>query len=316
MRIKLVLITFFMTLLVNCQQNSKPLENSTTDLPLVGWGDSMMGGSGTDKSLTEYLSDELNREIRNFGVGGITSEAVAILQGGIPFYAHIEGNMLPAKGKVIITNLGIDPINKQTSSFREVEIEDIPGTLVRKYINEPPYKTIHYEFERTKSGTVKTVKDTCIFQFKDALENRSNPVIIWAGRNDKRKDNEIYKTRDNIQSMLDYLLPKDEKKKALVLSICNGSSKHESKGTIPYNEIMVVNQLLKESFGEYYIDVRSYLINDAMKDLGIEPTEEDLIEIKADCIPKSLRSDEVHLNDNGNKAVAKYLAEIIQKRGY
>jgi len=320
MHFKLLPAVFFLAFFVNCQQpspknQSEPVTSQEV-FPIVGWGDSMMGGSGTDRSLTEYLSDELNRETLNFGVGGITSEAVAILQGGKPFYAHLEGNRLPDKGKTIVTNLGVDPINKQTSSFREVEIEGVPGTLSRKYVNEPPYKTIHYEFERTKNGTIKEVMDTCIVQFKDALENRSNPVIIWAGRNDPKKGNEIYKTRDNIQSMLDYLMPEDGKKKFLILSVCNGSSKKESKGSNPYNEIMALNQLLKESFGEGYIDIRSYLVNDAMRKLGLEPTEDDLKEIKADCIPKSLRSDEVHLNDNGNRAIAIYLAEIIQKRGY
>src|SRR5690606_32412645 len=115
MRIKLVLITFCMTLLVNCQQSSpKQTENQVSILPLVGWGDSMMGGSGTKNNLMEYLEDELGRETRNFGVGGITSEAIALLQGGKSFYLKPETKSFPEKGALVLHNFGIDPYNKQT----------------------------------------------------------------------------------------------------------------------------------------------------------------------------------------------------------
>lgn len=314
MRIKLVLVTLFMTFLVNCQQNSNHMDNSTAELPLVGWGDSMMGGSGTDKNLMEYLAEELGRETRNFGVGGITSEAVALLQGGKPFYLKPEGKSFPEKGALVLHSLSVDPYNKQTSSYRDGEIEGVHGNLFRKYVNEPTYKTIHYEFTPDKRNPAESLKDSVQFQFDDALKNRSNPVIIWAGRNDSKKGEEIYKTRDHIESMIDYLNPADGMKKFLVLSVCNGSSKHESKGSRHYNEILELNKLLKKSFGDHFVDVRSYLINDAMKELELEPTQEDLNEINADCIPKSLRSDDVHLNDNGNKAIAKYLSKIILER--
>lgn len=322
MRFKFLTLIFFATFFVNCQQ--QPSQDTSPDgkqqiaqvLPIVGWGDSMMGGSGTKHSMTEYLKDYLNRETKNFGVGGITSEAVAILQGGRPFNIHVENNKLPSRGRVKVTNLGIDPINKQTSSFRKGEINGVQGVLERVYVNEPPYKTIRYEFERDKPGSTKQLKDTCVFKFTDALQNRSNPIIIWVGRNDQKDAKGIDNTIANIQSMLDYLAPTDAKKKVLILSVCNGSSRKEAKGTKTYNETIAMNQKLNEAFGEYFVDVRSYLINDAMKELGLEPTEEDLKEIAADCIPASLRSDPLHLNDNGNKAVAKYLSEIIQKRKY
>jgi len=301
-----------MTLLVNCQQSSpKQTENQVSILPLVGWGDSMMGGSGTKNNLMEYLEDELGRETRNFGVGGITSEAIALLQGGKSFYLKPETKSFPEKGALVLHNFGIDPYNKQTSSYRDGSIEGIHGNLFRKYVNEPPYKTIHYEFTPGKKNITQSLKDSVQFQFDDAVQNRSHPIIIWAGRNDSKKGEEIYKTRDHIQSIIDYLNPANGEKKYLVLSVCNGSSKHESRGSLHYNEILELNKILKESFGENFIDVRAFLVNDAMKKLGLEPTEEDLAEIKADCIPKSLRSDDVHLNDNGNKAVAKYLAKII-----
>lgn len=316
MRVKLVLITFFMTLLVNCQKSTNSNENAVSDLPIVGWGDSMMGGSGTKKNLMEYLEVELGRKTLNFGVGGITSEAVAMLQGGKPFYLKPETKSFPQTGALVLHNFGIDPYNKQTSSYRDGSIEGIHGNLFRKYVNEPPYKTIHYEFTPKKKDIRQSLKDSVQFQFDDAVGNRSNPVIIWVGRNDSKKEDDYIKTRDNIQSMIDHLSPADGVKKFFVLSVCNGSSKHESRGSRHYNEILELNGILKDAFGEHFIDVRSYLVKDAMEKLGLPQTTEDLAEMEADCIPKSLRSDEVHLNDNGNKAVAVYLAEFIQERGY
>lgn len=318
MRLRILSAAFFLAFFVNCQQTTVETNSTPTETheirPIIGWGDSMMGGSGTKKNMMEYLEDELGRETRNFGVGGITSEAVAMLQGGNPFYLKPEGKSFPQKGALVLHNLGTDPYNKQTSSYRDGEIDGVHGNLFRKYVNEPPYKTIHYEFTPGKKNITQSLKDSVRFQFDDAVQNRLNPVIIWAGRNDSKKGEEIYKTRDYIQLVIDYLNPSDGEKKYLVLSVCNASSKHESKGSRHYNEILELNKLLKQSFGDHFVDVRSYLVNDAMKELSLEPTQEDLKEINADCIPTSLRSDDVHLNDNGNKAVAKYLAKIILER--
>jgi len=314
--IKNFLYLTIVTLFYGCQQSPSFIITENPKSCIIGWGDSMMAGSGTEQSMTDYLNELLNRETKNFGVGGTTSEATALLQGGIPFILEVEGEEIPKKGSVILHNTRIDPINKLTSSKRLGLLDGIPGELTREYINEPPYKTIHYLFYRGKKGNVSDVKTQVEFQFKDALESRANTVIIWTGRNDAKKENEIYKTRDNIQCMVDYLKATNDKKRVLVLSVCNGSSKKESKGTTPYTEIIALNQLLKDSFGDNFIDVRTYLIKNALNDLGLRPTTEDRKEIHADCIPKSLRSDEVHLNDNGNKAVAQFLAKIIIERGF
>lgn len=315
--IKNFLYLTLVPLFYGCQQ---PPYFTITENPkncVVGWGDSMMAGSGTEQSMTEYLSEFLNRETKNFGVGGITSEAVALLQGGTSFMLETEGGEIPKKGYVILHNMGIDPINKLTSSKRLGLLDGIPGELTRVYENEPPYETVHYIFYRGKREPKPDKKESVEFQFKDALEGRSSTAIIWTGRNDSKKGEEIYKIRDNIQCMVDYLKPTDgNAKKVLILAICNGSSKKESKGAIPYNEIMALNNLLKDSFGNNFIDIRTYLVKNALKDLGLKPTPEDIKEIHADCIPKSLRSDEVHLNDNGNKAVAQFLAKMIIERGF
>lgn len=310
------LVVFLLYFVYSCQHSYtfKIIENPKDCI--VGWGDSMMAGSGTEKSVTDYISDILNRETKNFGVGGITSEAVGLLQGGIPFKLKIDGGKIPKKGQAILHNMEIDPLNKQTSSMRLGLLNGIPGELKREYINEPPFKTIHYLFKRTEKGNKLETKQPVEFQFKDALESRSNTVIIWAGRNDPKKSNEIIKTKENIQKMMDYVKPIEGKKRILVLSVCNGSSKLESKGTNKYKEIIALNELLHKSFGENFIDIRTYLIKEAMADLGLKHTDEDLKEIMSDCIPKSLRSDEVHLNDNGNRAVASFLAKKIQERGF
>src|SRR5690554_2532278 len=204
MRLRILSAAFFLAFFVNCQQTTVETNSTPTETheirPIIGWGDSMMGGSGTKKNMMEYLEDELGRETRNFGVGGITSEAVAMLQGGKSFYLKPETKSFPQKGALVLQNMGIDPYNKQSSSYRDGSIEGIHGNLFCKYVNEPPYKTIHYEFTPDKKNITHSLRDSVLFQFDDALDNRSNPVIIWVGRNDSKIGEEIYKTRDHIQS--------------------------------------------------------------------------------------------------------------------
>lgn len=317
---RLFLSLFIISSIAGCQSKSESdgiiSENTETASVWAAWGDSMVGGSGTDQSMTEYLSKLLGVDVLNFGVGGITSEAVAMLQGGKPLKFSVEGNKIPESGKVLLHHAGIDPYNKQTSSFRNGKLNGVYGTLQRMYVNEPPYITLHYKFKREKKGAEIEVNDSVIFEFEDAVNNRDLPVIIWAGRNDSRTPENRLKTIENIQSMLDYLTPKNGKPKVLILSITNGEKKREGKGTHLYDEIISINEQLKQNFPEYYVDVRSFLVNDGLKVMGIEPDKEDLENIEADCIPQKLKSDALHLNDLGNEAVAKYLAEIIKERGY
>ena len=59
---------------------------------------------------------------------------------------------------------------------------------------------------------------------------------------------------------------------------------------------MAANAELQATFGDRYIDLRSYMVNHAIYDAGITPTATDVLDMAADCIPTSLLYDNVHFN--------------------
>ena len=79
-------------------------------------------------------------------------------------------------------------------------------------------------------------------------------------------------------------------------------------GGIP--EINEVNEALSKEFGDHFVDIRKYMINYGVEDVGITKTKQDIADIKKGEIPTSLRRDYVH----GNKHYHRLLGEQIYRR--
>ena len=282
---------------------------------LIGWGDSMMKGSGGKPSILEVISDELDIRTENFAIGGIKSDAIAVLQGGKPMQLVFKNNEIKESGSSEITYYNREPINFQTEQYREGYIDSTEGKIERLSEKDNIKKTIGYQFISERIETSIKVEDTVVFQFKDAITYQNTWSLIWAGRNDKKSGDHLFQTRDNIQAMIDYM-GENAKNHYLVLSVCNGIADNEYKGSVPHTNITNLNTVLKESFGDHFIDIRSYMVHKAIYDMNISPTEQDLGDIKKDCIPRSLLSDHVHFNTLGYEAAGKYLAQIIKEKGW
>lgn len=305
---KYALSLLFLTFMNSCEFTSKPSQ-------MAGWGDSMMKGSGGELSILEVISDELNISSTNFGVGGLKSQSIAVLQGGIPFKMTFNKDQTISSGENEIEWYNIEPINFQTEQYRNGSINEILGKIKRVSDKTDEKITLGYSF--IPDDLIETVKckDTVTFTFQDAVTYRDKFTIIWAGRNDKKRGDEVYKTRDNIQAMVNYL-GEEAKSHCLILSVCNGIADKEGEGSGPHKEISKLNKVLETSFPEHYVDVRSYMIKEAIYDMGIEPTKQDLEDMAQDAIPRRFLSDNVHFNTLGYEATGKYLARIIKERGW
>ena len=293
--------------ILSCDEPSK--------VDIVGWGDSLMKGSGGDKSVLEVLAKELNISHKNFAVGGLNSSSIGVLQGGIPMKVVLENNLILEDEPTKLSYYNIEPLNFLTKPSRKGFLESIEGKLERISEKENDKKTIGYTFSAKGIDKPIKTKDTLIFTFEDALDYRNKWTIIWAGRNDAKSVNQIFKTRDNIQAMINHL-GENAQEHLLILSVCNGIADNEYRGSKPYAEINRLNALLKESFGNRFVDIRGYMVKDAIFDMEIAPTQQDLEDMKKDCIPRSLLKDNVHFNTLGYEAAGKYLAQLIKKKGW
>lgn len=304
---------FFLLFCVLFSVSSCNILRDTTQI--VGWGDSMMKGSGGEASILEIISDELDITHKNFAVGGLRSNSIGVLQGGIPFKIIFENNVVKTDQSNTLAYYNIEPINFQTDQQREGTIDSILGSIERISDADDIKKTLGYTFTTDDLKENLSIKDTVVFSFNDALKYRDTWTIIWAGRNDKKAGDEVYKTRDNIQAMIDYM-GENAKNHYLVLSICNGIADKEAKGSGAHTNITRLNTVLEEAFGDHFIDVRSYMIHKAIYDMGMTPTSQDLEDIKKDCIPRVFLNDNVHFNTLGYEAAGKFLAKIIQEKGW
>jgi len=119
--------------------------------------------------------------------------------------------------------------------------------------------------------------------------------IFWVGRNNFYENNVVI---DDIDQMVSSL-PKNGH--YLILGIVNSDVPEERKNTSNLNSIKAINMLLSEKFKDKFIPIREILISSA--------SPSDKIDVENDVIPHTLRSDKIHLNDDGYAIVA-YAIEI------
>lgn len=282
---------------------------------IVGWGDSMMKASLSKTSLLDVIEDELGISTYNFGQGALKSDEVAVLQGGRPFYLTPTDTLISANSELQLMPVDIEPFNDFGTQEYEGMIQDMPGSLARIHAPGDGSLLQYFLFKRGYSWVEKQVEDTVVFKFDHAQKYKESMTLIWAGRNDDKSKGKRENTVENIDKMVN-ALQGQARDKYLILSICNGRSDKEGNDTKAHERILNLNEMLKDKFDEHFIDVRSYMVKQAIYDMNISPTPKGLSDMDKDCIPSIFFADHVHLNELGNIALGKHLAKVIQEKGW
>lgn len=288
------------------------------DNEVVFWGDSMTAGAGGGgTTVPDTVSSELGLTVYNRGIGGQRSDHIAVRQGGRKIIVTVTNNEIPATGSVAVTDKDVSVLysSGNYNGTMHCEIAGVQGLMTTDSSN-------NWTFTRDTDGSAVTVPPgsevTITEQGTSFIENpyplRNKVSVIWSGRNnDKSTQDSVNSLRDDILLMVRYL--STTQKRVLVVSVCNGGD-YEGTGTSTYNQIIEVNRELRDTFGDSYIDLRSYMVNRAIYDAGITPTTTDLEDIAADGIPESLRSDGVHFNSIGYEMAGKFIARTITAKGW
>lgn len=133
-----------------------------------------------------------------------------------------------------------------------------------------------------------------------ATDKHAWPTIIWAGRNN-------YTDTATVISDVAAMVAALGHTNYLVISVLNGEfGSTEYVGGSGYNNIATINASLSTTYGAHYVDVRSYLIS-----LYNSNDAQDVIDHGHDIPPSSLRSDTIHLNDDGYAAAAAKIYESV-----
>lgn len=87
---------------------------------------------------------------------------------------------------------------------------------------------------------------------------------------------------------------------------------HETTGTPRYEDNMVNNWAGQGTFGDRWLDHRTWLIQNGLDAAGITPTHADLDALAGDAMPPSLTSDGAHFIGSVQRIIGDLIYEKMQ----
>lgn len=256
-------------------------------------GDSLTEGFGPSKwPATDSWPYKLgqanpNAEIFNLGHSGWTVDEIAVSLGAL-VPTTTATVTVPAGGTVAISvqsGIGWHPGGAREFPGR---LGTVPGTL-RKVS-----RATTTEFTSTASSS-QTIPAGASF-VPAGKSHAWDLLILGAGRNDISKGvrGSSASVADHVTAGLDRIIQwmKPQRKRILIWGTTNATN--ERTGSSRYATVMAVNAWCAQKYPDMWVDVRGWLVRDAIYGLGLTPTTEDLAAITADAPPPQIMVDTIH----------------------
>ncbi|MBQ3100201.1 MAG: S-layer homology domain-containing protein [Clostridia bacterium] len=267
------------------------IKEGTKDRVVI-WGNSM--SQGYDEHLIKLLPEGVL--LRSFASGGDTSQHIAMKQGGIPLYVApftIPANQENVQIDLLDENLQtvVSLSDWDTTGLAPVKINGVSGFVYNNGNDE-------YFFKRNDKAPYEEVKVDRLTRVvtKGMTDQTTSDIhVVYSGPYSMTSGQYI----DLLNSMIDF----------------SGSDRFVIVGFIAPDSGEIYDALVNE-FGAKFLDIKTYFLNQALIDAGIEPTEEDLEDIANGKLPVSLRRDDVHGNEIYDELLAKLIMDKIDELGY
>lgn len=268
---------------------------------IASWGDSLtVGAGGNGINYPDILSEKLNLEVHNYGVGGEGTANIARRQGAIPFYilpTTIPAEVVPVEVSLIDHGGNSFTLARQgDAGLNPLTIGSIEGSL--------SYDKDKMFFTRTAAGKAVQLTDKTQI-ITSAMRNKNNNeiLIIYSGTNDQPNGNTIIDVIAIQKKMIEYANTDNY----IIVGLT-------SKDYMP--DIKNVNIAMEKEYGDKFLDFRKYLLENGLKETGLTATKQDLEDIQNGEIPTSLRSDSVHGNEYYYTMLGKQLKNKIIELKY
>lgn len=311
---------------------------------VVCWGDSLTTGSSGNvsyphtlqKYLDVYIADiydlryslntveglsmmdwddyKISIPVVNMGAGRENSATILGRSGVVP-YVIAEDFIIPADVQSVPVALtsedGTDvmPLIAGDGGINPVTIAGVQGTLVRtasaRHWNQPVY-----EFTRLEAGTEVSVETgtEIVTAAADAYKNYIH--IIWLGtyENGVKPDKLVSDTKALLQRQN---LNTD---RYLVIGPCA----YSGSWTASSNVLDSIDSSMLQAFGDRYINLRKYLMEDGLRDAKLSATSQDKHSVANGKIPNSFRSNAngADLNGVAYELLGKLVYERMDRLGY
>lgn len=309
---------------------------------IVCWGDSLTGGSSGNVSypftlqdyIDTYICDiydlryafenpedysyldrddyKISIPVVNMGAG---QESCATILGraGVTPYVTRSDFVIPAGTESVAVSLvsedgrTVAPLTAGNAGVNPVTIAGVEGTLTRLSQGG----AVTYQFTRLEEGAETPVaKGTeIVVSAKDEYQDYIH--IIWIGSYGD------FISAGKLVSDVETLLQRQTANtdRYLVIGPCTvrGLWANGSKATMD-----AIDSAMLQAFGNHYINLRKYLIEDGLRDAGITATKADTLNIDTGTVPDSFRSTAggADLNAVAYKLAGKLVYERMERLGY
>lgn len=277
---------------------------------LVAIGDSLTRGysNGASWPLTESWPGLLQAQrpdvtVNNQGYSGRTTDEIRLLVGALALHLTPVGGTIPASGSVDVTT-------GQTIGWSTNNTIVIPGSLAGvggTFTRTPTSLTF------TRAGTGPAVIVPTSAKLIPRLEDfSSHTVVLWVGRNDVNQEiTGMYDTVAEhviagVLETVEWLAPRS--KSVVVVSATNRVD--EVEGSFGHTTVQEINAGLRATLPHKYLEMRDYLVHQAIYDAGLTPTQADLDNMALDAPPPQIWDDGSHYLQN----IAPFVSTRIQNR--
>lgn len=283
------------------------------------WGDSMMYGCNTTPGFItineqvynisyattpSVLQNLTGIRTYNMGVNGETSKEIAIRQGGIEMVTDRD---------IYIEGSGIAEVKLRSAyDDNNVWFEDYSGYNFNSehtnnvVINGETYYMTNGPDDESQIiyGTDVYIPEGSVVKTLASVERKDDILILEIGSNGGWDNNydELIEQYDAMIQSADckyYIIVGDTDDPQL-----SADANKEETGTGETSW----ERALRNAYGEHFLNLRMYMIQNGLSDCGLEATQEDLDGYEEGMISQQLRSDWTHFNAYGyySKALAIY----------
>lgn len=267
---------------------------------IVAWGDSLTAGAGADGEHYPRQAARLfgcQRDVSNQGVGGQSSTAIAARMNAVPTLLTLLGNQIPATGAVTVTQRTTTPVTNQGPFPLDGSLCGVAGQLAAS--TSDAGATYSYQFVRSGEGAPKSCPAGSRFFPNAGLALRDRIAWLWLGRNGAAADHNIF---DDIAAAVASL----GHQRFLVGSVL--PSANDSADAV--DRWIALNARLGATYGDHFVDIVG-----ALQAAG-DGSADDTADLAKHIIPRSLRSDAIHLNARGYAIVARVFHDATVAQGW
>ena len=279
------------------------------ELPgIVCWGDSLTAGYGGNgesypATLERLIAQRLIDGIPVVNNGVCVEQSYTIMARAGVWAIYAEGFTIPAECESVEVHLILEGgIYTNLTHFGDgglnpVTIEGVKGILTPSH-HEDEYGYVY--FTRLEPGEAVEVPNMSLVHpvSKQAYDNYVN--IIFMG------ENGIYDSADDLVRQHQRFIDVRKLDRYIIIGLTTGDN--DSRGEL--------SQKMAEHFGSNYIDMRTELVQRGPELAGVGRWADEAYYFEKGLVMGYLKSDDIHLNEYGYRAVGEIVYERMEALGY